>query len=132
MLVKEALKKALSIRQPWLDKILSGERDIEVRSWATPHRGWLVLHASRQTEDPEYLGVLRYRTGVILGVVRLTDVHPFRKSDARRVEDEWEPGCWAWELEDLTELPRPIPYRGRPGLFELSNDLIQEIKRLLA
>ena len=38
--------RALSIRQPWTELILQGLKTIEVRTWATPYRGELWLHAA--------------------------------------------------------------------------------------
>ena len=40
--------RALSIRQPWIDMILDGEKAIEVREWDHPpsFRGTFVLHAA--------------------------------------------------------------------------------------
>jgi hypothetical protein len=31
---------------------------------------------------------------------------------------DWEPGRYAWELTDVEPLPRPIPAKGRQGLWE--------------
>src|SRR5262245_8376648 len=41
--------RALSIRQPWIDMILNGEKVIEIREWDYPpsFRGTFVLHAAR-------------------------------------------------------------------------------------
>src|ERR1051325_3957912 len=42
---------ALSIRQPWVELILQGRKTIEVRTWATRHRGELWLHASAHRDS---------------------------------------------------------------------------------
>lgn len=36
----------LSVRQPWASLIAWGDKTIEHRSWETPYRGPLLIHAS--------------------------------------------------------------------------------------
>lgn len=44
--------KTLSIRQPWASLIVKGFKDVENRSWRTPIRGEIAIHASAsKTED---------------------------------------------------------------------------------
>ena len=38
--------KAISIRQPWLELIIRGEKTLEIRSWRTNIRGDVLLCAS--------------------------------------------------------------------------------------
>lgn len=42
---------ALTIKQPWAALIIAGIKDVENRSWTTPHRGLLLIHAGI-TDDP--------------------------------------------------------------------------------
>jgi activating signal cointegrator 1 len=39
--------KALSLTQPWATLVALGAKRIETRSWSTPHRGLIAIHASR-------------------------------------------------------------------------------------
>ncbi|MEY5098061.1 MAG: hypothetical protein RJA36_780 [Pseudomonadota bacterium] len=39
--------KALSIWQPWASAIALGHKRVETRSWSTPYRGPLLIHAAR-------------------------------------------------------------------------------------
>lgn len=43
--------KALSIKQPWAELIVSGIKDIENRSWRTHFRGRVYVHASAKISD---------------------------------------------------------------------------------
>ena len=43
--------KAISIRQPWAWLIVHGYKDVENRTWATKHRGPILIHAGK-TLDP--------------------------------------------------------------------------------
>ena len=45
--------KAISIRQPWAWLIVHGYKDIENRTWATKHRGPILIHAGK-TLAPEF------------------------------------------------------------------------------
>jgi len=40
--------KALTIKQPWADLIVSGIKDIENRTWRTKFRGRIYVHASQK------------------------------------------------------------------------------------
>lgn len=42
--------RVLSVRQPWAWAIASGRKRVENRSWNTPYRGTVYIHASSRTE----------------------------------------------------------------------------------
>lgn len=46
--------KVLSIMQPWAWLIVHGYKDVENRTWATNHRGPLLIHASRTVDADAY------------------------------------------------------------------------------
>jgi hypothetical protein len=131
--------KALSIKQPWLDAIVRGEKAVENRSWLAPR--WAVgkqiaLHASkgydedavfpsaamRKSWDIEPHQVVR---GAVLAVATIASCH------------EWcAPLCspWGvmdqchWVLSDVRELGDPLPCRGALGLWNLPFDIEDEIR----
>ncbi len=59
--------KALSLTQPWATLVAIGAKKVETRSWYTPYRGPLAIHASKrfppeavlQFWEPEFWGPLR-------------------------------------------------------------------------
>ncbi|MBN1532158.1 MAG: ASCH domain-containing protein [Spirochaetes bacterium] len=121
--------KALSIRQPWIELILRGIKDVENRSWDTKHRGLLVLHAAKtfdldlndreDREEYEYLketyGIDRDELvyGALVGTVEVTDV-------TKKVRSQWHiPGQYGWYLRHPKRFEKPIPWRGEKGLFEV-------------
>lgn len=69
---------ALSIRQPWIDLILRGEKTIEVRDWEVTRRGPILLHASR-TIDWQAIKLFGYEDpwtlprGKIVGRAKIVD-----------------------------------------------------------
>jgi ASCH domain len=42
--------RVLSMKQPWAWAIVSGLKHVENRSWKTPYRGTVYIHASRQPD----------------------------------------------------------------------------------
>ena len=39
--------KALTLTQPWASLVAIGAKRIETRSWSTPYRGLLAIHAAK-------------------------------------------------------------------------------------
>jgi len=39
--------RALSLTRPWSELVVSGLKTIENRSWQTPWRGWMLVHAAK-------------------------------------------------------------------------------------
>lgn len=123
------MAKCLSIRQPWVQLILAGFKDVENRSWSTAHRGPLLIHASRRVEW-DLVAVFREEaarvdefwpedlpTGGIIGIATLVECAPTYASQW------WEPGYIAWVLKDAMHIPL-LPFKGRLGLFDVPDDLI--------
>lgn len=116
--------KALTVRQPWAELIMSGRKRFETRSWSTTHRGPLIIHAGA-TPAPSDLSVALTPSGVMhlgagLGWVELIDVHPIPPHDGGdEVElGDYTPGRYAWELANPVRWFAPIPMRGKLGLWE--------------
>ena len=69
--------RALSIRQPYAERILRGDKKIEYRTWPTTHRGRIYIYAAKTPvqlpgyEDP--LDPLKLPRGVLVGTVEITD-----------------------------------------------------------
>jgi hypothetical protein len=122
---------ALTLWQPWASLIARGLKRYETRSWAPPasligqrlaiHAG---THKTTTGEVPEGLGLLLFDedidlahlpTGAVIATARLVAAH---RTEERRpfvswVEDDvgdWSPGRWAWELNDVVEFERPVPW----------------------
>jgi activating signal cointegrator 1 len=47
--------KAISLWQPWASAIALGAKRIETRSWSTPYRGPLAIHAARRCVKNELI-----------------------------------------------------------------------------
>ena len=124
--------KALSIRHPWVDLILSGAKTIEIRTWATRHRGPLLLHASSGYGIAEREAGRRHgqappapeQLGAVVGIAELVDCRPAGADDwPRAALPPLEGRLWAWVLADARPLG-PVPCPGRRNLFEVDLEVV--------
>jgi hypothetical protein len=118
---KDGGERILSVRQPWAWAIVAGHKDVENRSKRTSYRGRLFIHASLRpsAEGLAYcrraeLELPELQYGVVLGSVELYDVTD--RSSSRW----WIPGNFAWALRNPSVLTRPMPLKGRLGIFRAS------------
>ena len=116
--------KAISIRQPWAWLIVQGYKDVENRTWATKHRGPILIHAGK-TLDPyfdeirqdvlaqgvEFPDAKHIERGDIVGQVNIVDC-------VTESSSEWFDGPYGFVLEDAQPLPFQ-PCKGRLGIFDL-------------
>jgi hypothetical protein len=110
--------KCLTLHAHWAEAIFALGKDVENRSWSTPYRGSLAIHAGMLLDASicKTLGLdsATVKTGVILGMVDLVDC-------VRDSESRWaEPAMYHWLLRNPRRCAEPIPFRGQPGLFSVS------------
>jgi hypothetical protein len=110
--------KALSIMQPWAHLIVSGQKDVENRSWPTRYRGPVLIHAGKKFDRdfdrgdfpgldislPDDLDV-----GGIVGVAEIVDCVTVSAS-------LWFFGRYGFVLQNARPLPFR-PCRGALGFF---------------
>lgn len=72
--------KAISIRQPWAWLIVNAGKDIENRSWRTPYRGAVLIHAAKGCTAKEYVEAFLFAEQFVPEIVRRM---PDRKSIER-------------------------------------------------
>ena len=102
--------KALSIKQPWANLIVSGQKTIETRVWATNYRGRILIVSSKIPKIQP--------AGFILGVADLVDCRPMKKSDEEAAMCHLYHNAVAWVLQNVKAI-EPFPMRGQLGLFEV-------------
>ena len=112
--------KAISIKQPWANRIASGEKTIETRTWTTLYRGELLIVSSRSPEIRP--------AGYALAIARLVDVRSMRKEDEKRACCPYFEGLFSLVLEDIRKI-RMFPVKGKLGLFDV--ELMEFAKRSL-
>ena len=105
-------KKAVSVQQPWADRILFEGKDIENRTWRLPAKmkgERVYLHAGKRPRG-RYNGDAD-RLGSILGEMTIIDC----------VEDSpspWFEGPYGWVVADVLAYSLPIPCKGALGFFD--------------
>ncbi len=72
--------KALSLKQPWAELVVSGRKTIELRNWETKFRGEFLVHASKNTnkEAMAKFGLKNLPEGCIVGKAILVGVKHYR------------------------------------------------------
>lgn len=139
--------RCLSIRQPWVELILQGVKDVENRDWGAlaslpTYRGWLAIHASKKIEpfhEDDFPGCTipkHLPSGCIAGLAYLEDIvhiNDYRKScrKLKRPMSDWADGEHCLLLSQAIRLPTPIPYSGRLGIFKLPEELQKQLRKSL-
>jgi hypothetical protein len=113
--------KALTIRQPWAWLIVSGQKDIENRTWKTNYRGPLLIHAASSFAHMSFEEIEdRYRVklptrdklrrGGIVGICDLVDCVTKHRS-------KWFGGPYGFVLRNA-KARRFEPMNGRLNLWD--------------
>ena len=114
--------KALSIKPYFALCIWWEKKTIEIRTWKTDYRGDLLICS---TADRMHNTIPRHA----LCVANLKNIRPLKRTDAEAGmfdPADFEEGLYAWELDNIRTI-RPIPIKGKLGLFNVSDDLIEYI-----
>lgn len=137
--------KALSVRAPWWWAILNG-KPVENRDWYTSQRGRVYIHSSKFWKIDEISGdlddvkwmaekdgitlprmgedeteTMRTAGGCIVGTVEIVDC-------VRQHPSAFFVGKFGFVLRDPIALPKPIPFRGALGFFEVPDYLLKEAR----
>jgi len=148
--------KAISLWQPWATLIAIGAKKYETRSWATPYRGPLLICASKGgipkdelldiLAEPEFRDVLtpallnrawppvqphHLPFGKALCVVDLVDcirtgIMTPEQIGTDELFGDFSPGRFAWRLENVRAFKEPLSIRGKQGLFDVDDRIVQE------
>jgi activating signal cointegrator 1 len=139
--------KAISLWQPWATLVVTGAKRIETRGWETLVRGELAIHAAQHwnralaalcLKEPfarALRGTGTMPFGAVIGVVTLSGIEPVDAildiSEQERAFGNYEPGRFAWLLDNIRALPRPVPCRGHQQLFILEPRVEAQIREQL-
>lgn len=113
--------KSLTIKQPFADKIMTGEKKVEVRKWNTTYRGDLIITSSKKPYVEGRSGVAICKVE-LYDVVKIGDLTEQEVSDTCLTPEQLEEyGGYAWLLRNPKEL-KPVPLKGNLGIFKLVVD----------
>jgi hypothetical protein len=143
--------KALTIRQPFASFIIAGLKRWETRSWRTSHKGEILIHAAlghplectqagfdlrSACQELLHCDLSQLPRGRIIGSVELVHCHSIddcfgpHPTDLERSIGNWKHGHFAWDLINPKPL-RGLPMRGKLGLWDLSDALLELQRRKL-
>ncbi len=110
---------------------MAGVKPVENRTWPCAYVGRLYIHAGKTWTpgiapalidyDPRLRGLTleaRIQRGCVLGFVEMVDCVTIHKS-------EWFAGPFGFVFKNPVKFDKPIPYRGRQGLFTITDLQIQ-------
>lgn len=122
--------RALSIRQPWLELILSGRKPVENRTWEPPERLlgqriWLHASARRDADVELPRGTPRPAEELPLGAIVGSAVI---EKVVTRMRSPWFQGPFGWLLSDVRRLRSPVPCLGRLGLWLIPLPVLREVE----
>lgn len=130
--------KALSLRQPYAELIVSGRKTIELRKWNTKHRGTFLVHASKYKPSTSELSDFNLKIediqfGALLGTVELVDVKNYDDyEDEEWLKDtlkhlagvDYRFSTKGFLLKNPIRFKNPIPYKGQLQFFNVDTKLI--------
>ena len=141
--------RCLSVQYPWAEYIRTGEKTVELRTWATDYRGPLAIASSLSPRGypakcntcgrewpaeslSEECYPCRFHeknvtysdpfpAGKVIALCHLEEVRP-------SIEEDKEAACWhievgedySWVLREIQSVVNPWSVRGRLGLYEVT------------
>ena len=128
--------KVLSLTEPYATLIKTGVKKIETRSWKTSYRGKLYIHASSTKIPKEYknnkelmnlVNVNELNFGNIICSCNLVDciemtdkfIEEVKKNKEEYICGVYKVGRYAWILEDIKVLEKPILAKGHLGIWNI-------------
>lgn len=130
--------KVVSIIEPWASLIKEKVKYIETRSWKTNYRGKIYIHASlkkvpkKDERINNLITLLKdkdFKYGHIIAEATLVDciymdedfISKIKNNNQEYICGEYSIGRYAWILEDIKELSKPIPAKGSLGIWNYND-----------
>lgn len=113
---------ALSIVSPSVQRVIAGEKIVEIRRWLPPEIPFfnLVLVENQiylteeGQEDPN---------GLARAIVDITGVHEWTRAAAEAKGIDWIPGYVCWELSNVRHIVPPIPCIARRKIYQINMEV---------
>lgn len=120
--------RALSIVFPAVDRIITGLKTVEIRSWDPPELPMLDLALVENRvylredgqEDPN---------GLLRAIVDVTGLHKWTEDEASAMGKEWSAGYVCWELSNVRPVEPAVPCPARRRIYELKIECPLPIRR---
>jgi hypothetical protein len=119
----EKVERAISIKQPWAALIIAGRKSIEIRTWPTTYRGWVLIHAGKKADtretgweliDTPELEIEAAKLGGIIGVAEVCGCLSYetkaaftRDRELHRNDPDWftPPEMFGFQFRQARSLP---------------------------
>ena len=120
--------KVLTIKEPYVTPIALGKKHYETRSWKTNYRGPIYIHTAKTVMPDPVNGCERiFPLGSIVLKANLTDCIKMDEEFIAKIKQDpdeyafgfYEPGRFAWKLEDVEILVIPVAVKGKLGIWEV-------------
>ena len=121
--------KTLTIKEPWASLIIEEYKKYEFRSWKTKYRGKILIHAGCSVEKDMMKRFSDYNInvnpGYIIGHATIVDcilVNEEFNKELRNIDPvvygrSNHTETYAWKLENVVKYEKPIPCKGKLGLW---------------
>ncbi|KAI0990079.1 hypothetical protein GJ496_001838 [Pomphorhynchus laevis] len=137
------LGMCLSVRQPHASLLCLGIKRQEGRSWYTPYRGRLWIHAGAKSPDKDEISKIEkcyqqiraeklqfpshYPLGCIVGYVTISDCIQHDEMDDENIEVD---SNFIWICDDPFLLPLMIPLIGQSKIFKINHQVHTALRKL--
>lgn len=120
--------KALSLKQPFAELIVSGRKTIELRNWNTKFRGKFLIHASKipDSKAMKRFNFKKLPTGMIVGEAELIDIKAYPTEEEHKKDKDkhlassfW--GKYGFILKNPKRI-KPVSIKGRLGFWDFKED----------
>lgn len=123
--------KCLSLTAEYAWCVAMKLKPVETRTWQTPHRGPLLIAASKRINHEAYaylksIGVQLPKKedldlGKIIATATLSLIEPYRKAHEALGLLPFQEGekRFGWFLDDVVMLEKPVPVKGKLGLYNV-------------
>lgn len=129
-----AVTRGLIIDTPWIDHILEGRKDWEMRAQPTAIRGWVALI---RKGSGKVVGLAKLvECGKALGTNAMIEAFDHHRIPERMIRSG-EVAKWVvpWKLADVLPLAQPVPYDHKSGAViwvTLSEEVSRHLENALA
>jgi hypothetical protein len=128
---------AISIRQPWAELILRGDKTIEIRTWTDSYRGDLYLHTGKSADEYKIFefDIPDLFRGGYVGIIELAAIIPFTPerwgqwSEKHLSKSSYKSGTYAWVIRKVRRFTSPIPAPGKLGIFHPEPEILRKLER---
>lgn len=141
--------KAITLTQPWAQLMADGRKHIETRSWAAPRHylgDLLAIHAAKgwTRDDILQASIWKYDAdalprGAIVAAVRLLECRSTDRVGSfdlpeghERLYGDYSPHRFAWYTAFVSKLDAPIKCAGHLGVWDVPDDIAEQIESQLS